>query len=60
VVKAAGIVSENCEEQHDGIPAPKERGLRKIMLNFEAPARWYTARTHARKTISSVIGAYRG
>lgn len=39
-------------------PAPNNNGLKKIIRNLDAPARWYTVRTHARKTTSSVMGAY--
>ena len=39
-------------------PAPNSKGHRKIIRTFEACARLYTVRTHARKTTSSVMGAY--
>ena len=40
------------------IPAPNDIGLRNTMLDTDAPDNWYTDSTQARKTSSSVIGAY--
>ena len=55
VKRSVNIMIEN--EIVSFAPAPKDKGVRKIMRLIEAPDRWYTDRTHARKTSSSVIGA---
>ena len=48
--------SSCCKQIERGVPSPKVSGARRIIRFLDMPARWYIARTHARKTTSSVTG----